>query len=121
MDFQFYIKEKNIQISSPEVKEVLIMMAMGKPGTLENFADQLAKDDQRQHDIQKLIKILPQKGGIVEKYTILGKFKEQGILEQFLDGWIAYCTHHHIGHANNRLKVKRLFQGNLSKENVVLY
>ncbi|HCY20681.1 TPA: hypothetical protein DIC40_02285 [Patescibacteria group bacterium] len=58
-EMEQYIKEKNIQIHSPEVKELLIMMAMGKPGTLENFAEQLAKDEERQNDIQKLIKILP--------------------------------------------------------------
>lgn len=120
-EMEQYIKEKNIQIHSPEVKELLIMMAMGKPGTLENFAEQLAKDEERQNDIQKLIKILPYPWKIVEKYKIFEKFKEQGILEQFLDGWIAYCTHHHISHTTNRLKVKRLFQGNISKENVILY
>lgn len=120
-EMEQYIKEKNITITSPEVKELLIMMAMGKPWTLENFAQQLAKHEDRQKDIQTLIQILPQPGKIVEKYTILEKFKEQGILEQFLDGRIAYCTHHHIGHANNRLKVKKLLQANIQKENVVLY
>ena len=120
-EMDLYIQEKNIHIHSPEVKELLIMMAMGKPGTLENFAQQLAKDEDREKDIQTLIKSLPKPGKVVEKYTILEKFKEQGILEQFLDGWIAYCAEHHISDANNWLKVKKLFQGNLAKENVILY
>lgn len=120
-EMEEYIKEKGIELDSLEVKELLIKMAMWKPWTLENFVNQLIKNEERQKDIQSLIKILPQKWKILEKYTILEKFKEQWILEQFLDGWIAYCTHHHIEHANNRLKVKKLFQQNINKENVMLY
>ncbi len=120
-EMQQYIEEKGIILDSSDVKDLLIKIAMWKPWTLENFVNQLLRNDGRQNDIQMLIKILPQKWKIVEKYTILEKFKEQWILEQFLDGWIAYCADHHIEHANNRLKVKKLFQWNLKKENVILY
>lgn len=116
-----YIEQKGIKINASEVKELLLMIAMGRPWTLENFVEQFKKDEDGEKNMQTLIRILPSPGKIVEKYTILEKFKEQGILEQFLDGWIAYCTHHHMNHAENWLKVKRLYQGNLSKENVVLY
>ncbi len=116
-----YIEEKGIHVASSQVKELLMMIAMGRPWTLENFVEQFKRDEDGEKNIQTLMKILPFPGKIVEKYKILEKFKEQGILEQFLDGWIAYCTHHHMGHAENWLKVKRLYQGNLSKENVILY
>lgn len=120
-EMEEYIQEKNIYIDSTEVRELVIMMAMGKPWTLDMFYQELSADNQREKDMQTLIKILPIPGKIVKKYTILQKFKEQGILEQFLDGRIAYCANHHINQATNRLKVKRLFQQNIQKENVVLY
>lgn len=120
-EMEQYIIEKGIKFTSPEVRQLLIEMAMWKPWTLENFVNHLIKDENWEKNMQKLIKILPQPWKIVEKYKILEKLKEQWILEQFLDWWIAYCTNHHIGHANNRLKVKKLFQGNVKKENIILY
>jgi len=116
-----YIKQNNIDINSSEVKELIIKMAMGKPWTLEKFVIQFVADEKRQKDIQELIRILPIQGKIVEKFNILSTFKEQWILEQFLDGWIAYCADHHINQASKRLKVKRLLQWNIQKENVILY
>lgn len=54
-----YISDKGINIASNEIREFLIMMAMGRPGTLDAFYQQVSKDEQLEKDMQKLMQLLP--------------------------------------------------------------
>lgn len=116
-----YLEEKSIIIDDVKLKELLIMISMGKPWTLESFWNMIKNDEELKGDMHRILKILPESGNIHEKYDILVKYKNQWIVEQFLDGWIAYCSKYYIDQAGKRLKVKKLFQANINKENILLY
>ncbi len=116
-----YIEQQSFVISSPEVKDLLLQMAMWRPGVLNKFINQIQENSEIEKDLQTLLNILPKDGKIIEKFNILEKFYKIWILEQFVDAWIAYSTKHNIAQTYQRLKVKKMFQSNIKKENLILY
>ncbi len=120
-EMQEYMKIHNITIESEELQDLLLMMAMGKPWTLDIFYKKLEEDSDLKQKLLSIIHLLPQPGKIGEKYKILEYFQQQGMFEQFLDAWIAYTVRHNLPNTENRLKIKKLLQANIQKENVILY
>ena len=115
-------KEHQIVSENPALQEIMITMAMGRPGALLSFNTLLNNDQELKKDMQQLLSILPHPGNLWKKHKMLTKFVEQGIIDQFLDGRIAYTTQHNlIAQSKRRLAVKKMLQTNVQIENVILY
>ncbi len=106
----------------PVVQELIITMAMGRPWAMFSFNKILTEDDDLKNNMHQLSSILLNPWNILKKQQLLMKFVEKGIIEQFLDGWIAYTTNHNlIEQSQKRLNIKKMLQTNVQVENIILY
>jgi hypothetical protein len=59
---------------------------------------------------------------LTKKQQLLKQLSECWLLQDFIDGWIAYGTEHNLfADAEKWLEVKRLMQANVNVENLLWY
>ncbi len=121
-------KEKTSKLDQT-LTAFLLKMAMGKPGVFIRLTEKLQEMPDLQEEIKKLIPY-PASLSKNEKNAIsstqvqksLKKIAEIWLLDDFLDGWIAYATEQwYTDFAQQRLEVKRLSQANVNLENLLRY
>jgi len=104
------------------LKQLVCTMSMGKPGQLLTTYALLKEREDLQTQFSSLIPLLTEKKEINKAFMILKWFKNEGILESFLDGWIAYCEMHNLSKQWARwLKVKKMMKSTVNGENLLLY
>ncbi len=117
-----FIKDKWFWSEDIQFQKFAISMAMGRPGVLVRLNDRLSRDEELQNNFFQLIDILTRPGSIVKKQEILNKLDQNWTLDNFLDWWIAYCLDHGLSEqSHKRLEIKKMFQSNVKKENLLLY
>ena len=71
---------------------------------------------------QETIEILNTSWHIFQKQDALKKINESGALPAFIDGWIAYCTHHErTAESEKRISIKKMINNNVGIENLLVY
>lgn len=79
------------EMSTFSSNEFLLYMAMGRPGVLKQFEAAFGQDADMESQITELLTILPTKDQIHKKQKILNALTQAGLLENFVDGRIAYA------------------------------
>ncbi len=108
--------------NNPELKQLVIHMAIGKPGIAQRIYTLIQEDPTLEKTFIKLIHNLSTNTNRFFAHDALKKIYKYGILEAFIDGWIAYCINNHMevkGH--KRLATKKLMRSNINIENILLY
>ncbi len=100
-------------------------MAMGKPGMLIKLSKQFKDNPELKQEIKKLTQWLSLSTESIPQTKMqqsLKKLADLGLLEDFLDGRVAYATELGFNEsAKHRLKVKKLAQANVNIENLLRY
>ncbi len=114
--------EANTMFENDELKQLVINMAMGKPGIVQRIHNILQEDNELQKTLFDLIHNLSTGKHRFKVYETLQKLYKYGILDAFIDGWIAYCINNHMEQkSQRRLQTKKLMRTNLKIENLILY
>lgn len=115
--------EDNTMFSNnPELKKLVINMAMGKPGIAQRIYDLIAKEPELEKTFITLIHNLSTDSNRFFAHDALKKIYKYGILEAFIDGRIAYCINNHMeAKGERRLATKKLIKTNINIENLLLY
>lgn len=114
--------EANNMFVDKEVQSLIINMAMGKPWIIQRLYDLTQKDHEIQNILVQLIHNLSTEQNKFKTHDALKKIYKYGILESFLDGWIAYCINNNMPkQSQKRLQTKKLMKTNINYENLLLY
>lgn len=115
--------ESNAMFSdNPELKQLVINMAMGKPGIAQRIYDLIEKEPTLEKTFIKLIHNLSTNTNRFFAHDALKKIYKYGILEAFIDGRIAYCINNHMeAKGQRRLATKKLMRSNINIESLLLY
>lgn len=114
--------QNNISPDHQDLQELLIMMAMGRTGVLQDIAKLVEEDPELADTIESLLKYLPYSGNIFKKYSLLLRVFQAGIGIQFIDARIAYADSHGLPEqSRKRLKLQKMFNSNTKEENLILY
>ena len=117
-----WINDKKIFSENDELKQLIINMAMGKPGIVQRMHDMIQKEPDLEKTFINLIHNLSTNTKRFFSHDALKKLYKYGILEAFIDGWIGYCINHHMEEkGQRRLTTKRLMRTNVNTENLLLY
>ena len=117
-----WINDKKIFSENDELKQLIINMAMGKPGIVQRMYDMIQKEPDLEKTFINLIHNLSTNTKRFFSHDALKKLYKYGILEAFIDGWIGYCINHHMEEkGQRRLTTKKLMRRNVSTENLLLY
>lgn len=107
---------------NPELKKFVINMAMGKPGIAQRMYDLIDKEPALEKTFIKLIHNLSTNTNRFFAHDALKKIYKYGILDAFIDGWIAYCINNHMeAKGQRRLATKKLMRSNINIESLLLY
>jgi replication-associated recombination protein RarA len=79
-----------------ELKQLVINMAMGKPGIAQRIYQLTQEDEKIEKILIDLIHNLSTGKNIFQSHDALKKIYKYGILEAFLDGRIAYCINNNM-------------------------
>lgn len=111
------------QINTDEaVKQLIIHMAMGKPGIVQRIHELLQKDETLSTTLLNLIHNLSNSKNIFKTHEALLKLYKNGILEAFIDGRIAYCINNNMEEkGKQRLQTKKIMKANIKIDNILLY
>ncbi|MDD2537115.1 MAG: hypothetical protein PHU61_01335 [Candidatus Absconditabacteria bacterium] len=122
-EMQQFAQQEQIGTTDKELQDILIAMAMGKPGMLLKMHQQLTLNPEFADTLKSLIQLLPNPHApLNKKRQLLKKLSEIGLIDAFIDGRIAYASqHNHFLNAEKRLNTKKLMQANVNQENVLLY
>lgn len=114
--------DNNMFSDNKELKQLVINMAMGKPGIAQRMADLIEDEPELEKTFTDLIHNLSNGNQRFFAHDGMKKLYKYGILDAFIDGWIAYCTNNHMeAKAQRWLTTKRLMRTNISIENLLLY
>jgi DNA polymerase III delta prime subunit len=122
-EMEEFAQEKSIVSSDKELQKMLIVMAMGKPGMLLRLSEQISLNPDLATTIKSLITTLATPSASqTKKQQLLKQLAEIGLLQDFIDGRIAYGTEHNLfSYAEKWLEIKRLMQANVNVDNVLWY
>ena len=108
--------------NNPALKTLVENMAMGKPGIVQRMYELINKEPEIENTLIQLIQNLTNNKNRFFSHDALKKLYKYGILEAFIDGWIAYCTNNNMeDKAQRRLTTKKLIKTNVNIENLLLY
>lgn len=108
--------------NNDELKQLVINMAMGKPGIAQRMADLIDEEPELEKIFIDLIHNLSTGTKRFFAHDALKKLYKYGILDAFIDGRIAYCINNHMEDKwQRRLAVKKLMRTNVNIENLLLY
>ena len=122
-EMQEFAAAHHIASGDKELREILIAMAMGKPGMLLRLSDQISLNPELAQTIKTLaVHLASPSFSTTKKQQLLKQLSEVWLLQDFIDGWIAYGTERGLfSDAEKWLEVKRLMQANVNVENVLWY
>lgn len=123
IEMEKFANEKDIFPNDPTLKEMVIAMAMGKPGTLLRLHEQIIINPGIWTTIKTLIQNLWNSSSSKTKnQQLLKQLAEIGLLQDVIDGRIAYSTEHNqFNNAEQWLEVKKLMQANINQDNLLRY
>jgi replication-associated recombination protein RarA len=105
-----------------ELKQLVINMAMGKPGIAKRIYDLINEEPEVEKTLIDLIHNLSTNSKRFFAHDALKKLYKYGILEAFIDGRIAYCVNNNMeSKGQRRLATKKLIKTNVNIENLLLY
>ena len=108
--------------NNPELKQLVINMAMGKPGIVQRMHGLIEQEPELEKIFTDLIHNLSQENKRFFAHDALMKIQKYGILEAFIDGRIAYCINNHMEKkGERRLATKKLMKINVKIEYLLLY
>ena len=114
--------DDNKMFTNDELKQLIANMAMGKPGIAQRIYELIQEDEALEKTLLDLIRNLSTGKNRFKAHDALQKIYKYGILEAFLDGWIAYCINNHMEKkSQRRLATKRLMRTNIKIEYLLLY
>lgn len=117
-----FCDQKELFIDDQEFKELICRMVMWKPGLLMRYAQVFAETPKLQKQFVELVHLLSEGKQIYQTHRLLLKLKDEGMLQWFLDAWIAYAADHKLeSSATERLKVKKMTTSNVNIEHLLLY
>jgi hypothetical protein len=98
-------------------------MAMWKPWFLKNIAQKVEENEDLEENIRKLTNwLMDNKRPKWELYQALKSISDQWLLNDFLEGWIAYCTNNWDSEQAERwIQMKKYLQSNVNLDSVLLY
>lgn len=112
----------NIFTNNKELKQLVINMAMGKPGIAQRIKDLIDNEPELEKTFTDLIHNLSTGTNRFFAHDALKKLYKYGILDAFIDGRIAYCINNHMeAKSQRRLATKKLMRTNVNSENLLLY
>ncbi|MDR0861130.1 MAG: hypothetical protein LBO09_09535 [Candidatus Peribacteria bacterium] len=90
---------------------------------LLRLSEQISLNPELANTIKSLISLLPSPSASqTKKQQLLKQLAEIGLLQDFIDGWIAYGTEHNLfANAEKWLEIKRLMQANVNVDNLLWY
>lgn len=82
--------------SNAQLKQLVINMSMGKPGIARRIYTLVQQEPEIEKTLTSLIHNLTNDTKRFFTHDALKKLYKYGILEAFIDGWIAYCINNHM-------------------------
>jgi len=82
--------------TNPELKQLVINMAMGKPGIAQRIYGLIQEEPELEKTFTDLIHNLTTGNKRFFAHDALKKLYKYGILEAFLDGRIGYCVNNNM-------------------------
>lgn len=116
------MESNNMFTDNKELKQLVINMAMGKPGIAQRMYDLIEEEPELEKTLVDLIHNLSTGTKRFFAHDALKKLYKYGILNAFIDGRIAYCINNHMEtKGQRRLATKKLMRTNVNIENLLLY
>lgn len=117
-----WMENNTIFDTNPELKQLVINMAMGKPGIAQRIYGLIQEEPELEKTFTDLIHNLTTGNKRFFAHDALKKLYKYGILEAFLDGRIGYCVNNNMQEKwQRRLATKKLMRTNVNIENLLLY
>ena len=82
--------------NNAELRQLVIHMAMGKPGIAQRIYTLVQKEPELEKTLTNLIHNLTTDTKRFLTHDALKKLYKHGILDAFIDGRIAYCVNNHM-------------------------
>ena len=122
-EMQKFADENQIFVDDKQLQTVMIAMAMWKPWFLKNIAEKVLQNDDLWENLRKLTTwLLDDSKPMWELYQALKQIAEQWLLNDFLEGWIAYCTDNwNPEQAERWIQMKKYLQANVNLDSILLY
>lgn len=117
-DMELYIQNKGIEFPTPAVKEVLLSMAMGRPGVLEDLINNT--DEDLQMLFSQTMQSVQINKSLQDQYTYLSKLHKLWYLQIFIDAWIYKISQENPEKTQWRLSFKKQLQTNVSIDRLLL-
>jgi hypothetical protein len=90
------MESKNIFNNNSELKQLVINMAMGKPGIAQRVYELIEKEPELEKTFTDLIHNLSTGKKRFFAHDALKKLYRYGILDAFIDGRIGYCINNNM-------------------------
>ena len=90
------MESKNMFTDNNELKQLVINMAMGKPGIAQRVYELIEKEPELEKTFTSLIHNLTTGTKRFFTQDALKKLYKYGILDAFIDGRIAYCVNNNM-------------------------
>ena len=122
-EMEEFATANNLFSTDKNLQSMLIAMSMGKPGMLLRLSEQIQLNPEIGSIIKELIQTLANPSVLkTKKQQQLKQLAEIWLLQDFIDGRIAYGTEHNLfDNAEKWLEVKRLMQANVNQDNLLWY
>lgn len=116
------METNNMFSNNIQLKQLVINMAMGKPGIAQRIKDLIDNEPELEKTFTDLIHNLSTEKNHFFAHDALKKLYKHGILEAFIDGRIGYCINNNMQEKwQRRLATKKLMRTNVNYENLLLY
>ncbi|EKD25544.1 MAG: hypothetical protein ACD_80C00027G0013 [uncultured bacterium (gcode 4)] len=116
------MESKSMFSNNKDLKQLIINMAMGKPGIAQRMFDLINKEPELEKTLTGLMHNLITDTKRFFSHDALKKLYRFGILDAFIDGRIAYCINNNMTKKwERRLATKKLMKSNVNIENLLLY
>lgn len=117
-----WMEEEQIYHGNEKIKQFMITMAMGKPGIVHRLSKLIHIEPELEKNLTDVIEYLRTGTHIFAAHETLKKLYKYGILESFIDGWIAYGFDNNMPEqSKKRLHTKKLMKTNVNIDNLLLY
>ncbi len=122
-EMQKFANENQIFNDDKQLQNIMIAMAMWKPWFLKNIAEKVEQNEDLWENLKKLTTGLSSTDKTKwELHQALKQIAEQWLLNDFLEGWIAYCSEKwDYEQAKRRIQMKKYLQANVNQDSVLLY
>lgn len=105
-----------------KLREMICRMVMWKPGMLMDYSQMFDENKELQKQFVELVGLLSSGESVYNAHRLLLKLKDSGLLDGFVDAWLAYATDHGLeASAEDWLEVKKMMQSNVNIEHLLLY